>query len=207
MKLIRRPWIWLLRVRHRKGYGVHSPATFAFLRGVVYERGSYYAYAQLNALHPWWVRWFRLYPLTCRRLLFRLANYVHPARIVLVGDCSTEAAYMAAAVPSAKLERLRKLEQLGRLEHLAPLSPRSPQAAPADLLFLSHSALGSLPAVPIAFPTTLLIVEGIHHDAVAHAAWQRLRDDDRVAHSFDLYTYGLLFIGPPRSPRHYIINF
>lgn len=195
MKLIRRPWIWLLRVRHRKGYGVHSPLTFAFLRGVVYESGAYYAYAQLNALHPWWVRWFQLYPLTCRRLLFRLANYAHPARITLVGDCPTEAAYMSAAVPSAKLEQLESIEST------------SPRTAPADLMFLSHPSLASLPTTPIELPTTLLILEGIHHDAVGHAAWQRLRNDDRIAHSFDLYTYGLLFIGPPRSPRHYIINF
>ena len=192
MKLIRRPWIWLLRVRHRKGYGVHSPATFAFLRGVVYEQSAYYAYTQLNALHPWWVRCLRLYPLTCRRLLFRLANYVHPARITLVGDCSTEAAYIAAAVPSARLTSVPAFDT----------SADSP-----DLLFLSHAALCCLPATSHAFPTTLLIAEGIHHDAVANTSWQRLRDDNRVAHSFDLYTYGLLFIGPPRSPRHYTINF
>lgn len=192
MKLIRRPWIWLLRVRHRKGYGVHSPITFAFLRGVVYEQDAYYAYAQLNALHPWWVRWFRLYPLTCRRLLFRLANYAHPARITLVGDCPTEAAYLSAAVPSAKLEQL---------------SSTSPLSVATDLLFLSHHSLANMATAPIELPTTLLIVEGIHHDAVGRAVWQRLRNDDRVAHSFDLFTYGLLFIGPPRSPRHYIINF
>lgn len=192
MKLIRRPWIWLLRVRHRKGYGVHSPITFAFLRGVVYEQDAYYAYAQLNALHPWWVRWFRLYPLTCRRLLFRLANYIHPARITLVGDCPTEAAYLSAAVPSAKLEQL---------------SSTSPLSVATDLLFLSHHSLANMATAPIELPTTLLIVEGIHHDAVGRAVWQRLRNDDRVAHSFDLFTYGLLFIGPPRSPRHFIINF
>ena len=102
MRLIRRPWVWFYRFRKRRGYGVHSPFAYSFLTSVVYERTAYYAYHDLNRLHPWWVRRGGLYPLTCRRLLFRLANYVHPQRICIMGDRPVERAYLTAAVPRAK---------------------------------------------------------------------------------------------------------
>ena len=34
---------WLRRFRKRRGYGIHSPAAFQFVTGVVYEKGEYYA--------------------------------------------------------------------------------------------------------------------------------------------------------------------
>ena len=39
---------WLLRFRHRCGYGIHSPFAFGFVTGVIYESGQYYAYAPLH---------------------------------------------------------------------------------------------------------------------------------------------------------------
>ena len=101
MRLIRRPWIWLLRFRKRKGYGVHSPFAFSFIRGVVLEGGAYYAYAPLSLLHPWWVRWGRLYPMTCRRLLFRLANFAEPRTVRLLTEDEVAKRYVRAAVPRA----------------------------------------------------------------------------------------------------------
>ena len=45
--LWRHPVVWLRRFRHRCGYGVHSPFAFQLIRGVVYERGEFYAYRPL----------------------------------------------------------------------------------------------------------------------------------------------------------------
>lgn len=46
-----RPLRWLLRFRHRRGYGIHSPFAFSFVTGVVYEQGTYYAYPELKAMY------------------------------------------------------------------------------------------------------------------------------------------------------------
>ena len=105
MRLIRRPWIWLSRFRQRKGYGVHSPFAYSFIRGVVLETSAYYAYADLAPLHPWWVRWFRLYPMECRRLLFRLANFAEPRTVVLRTEDEVAKKYIRAAVPRAEVRR------------------------------------------------------------------------------------------------------
>ena len=105
MRLFRRPWIWLSRFRQRKGYGVHSPFAYSFIRGVVLEPSAYYAYAELSHLHPWWVRWFRLYPMQCRRLLFRLANFAEPRTVELRTADEVAAKYIRAAVPRAEVRR------------------------------------------------------------------------------------------------------
>lgn len=183
MRLVRRPWIWLARFRKRRGYGVHSPFAYAFLRGVVFERTPYYAYARLAGLHPWWVRWSRSYPMSCRRLLFRLANYVHPRTIAVIGDRPIEQAYLQAAVPSAQL---------------------TPQQG--DFIFVANEALPhfTLPAMP---PSGMVVIEGIHRDASSLAAWRRMKDDPQTGVTFDLYDYGLLFFNHNIHKQHYKVNF
>lgn len=47
--LLKRPFIWLARFRHRCGYGVHSPFAFDLITNVIYERTPYYAYSSLEA--------------------------------------------------------------------------------------------------------------------------------------------------------------
>lgn len=46
-KTIKRGWVWLKRIRHRKGYGVHSPFAFDFITRVIYGKLSK---AERNAL-------------------------------------------------------------------------------------------------------------------------------------------------------------
>ena len=188
-QLVRRPWVWLLRVRHRKGYGVHSPSAYAFLRGVVYESSTYYAYAELDRLHPWWQRWLHLYPVRCRRLLFRLANFVHPGTILILGERPIEEAYMRAAVP------------LATIVHDAP-------PAHGELWFVARESLSVLPTpLPPMTEDGMLIVEGIHADAAALDRWRAIQQDPQTVITYDLYTYGLVFFDSTKHPQHYIVNF
>lgn len=79
MRLLGNPLIWALRVRHRRGYGVHSPFAFHFITDVIYEEAPYYRYAELDkALKPWQ----RLRRRKGLHLLFRLANWRQPDCIV-----------------------------------------------------------------------------------------------------------------------------
>ena len=76
--LIRNPFIWLRRFRHRCGYGIHSPFAFSLVTQVLYCPGRYYADDRLypmkdRMLHP------RL--TAVRRLMFRLANHWQPTVI------------------------------------------------------------------------------------------------------------------------------
>ena len=185
MKLIRRPWIWAVRFRHRRGYGVHSPFAFAFIKGVLFEQTAYYAYAPLALLHPWWVRWGRLYPMQCRRLLFRLANYVHPTTLNIIGCGATETTYITTAVPNA-----RQVD------------------GAADFVFIGNTHLETaqalLPQMP---PDGMMVLEGIHRNAITRQQWKSIQRSAHTGITFDLYDYGIAFFNHHLYKQHYIINF
>ncbi len=72
---------WLsfpLRYRSSRGFGIHSPFAFRFVREVLMERLPYYAFGDLN--HPW------------LRLIFRLVCYFRPADVLILGSEAEEVA-------------------------------------------------------------------------------------------------------------------
>ena len=186
MRLVRRPWIWIARFRHRRGYGVHSPFAYNFLRGVIFERSPYYAYEHLACLHPWWVRWPQAYPMSCRRLLFRLVNFTHPHTMTLLGNRPVERAYLEAAVPSAQWVQ--------------------PAEGAADFIFVAHEELPHL-VLPHMPSSGMVVAEGIHHDKVALAAWHNLQADPQTGVTFDLYDYGIALFDHSVHKQHYKVNF
>lgn len=80
--LLKRPFIWLARFRHRCGYGVHSPFAFDLITNVIYERTPYYAYSSLEAeqkkISANSGRKWKHESKKVNRLLFRLVNYIQP---------------------------------------------------------------------------------------------------------------------------------
>lgn len=186
MNFIRRSWVWLSRFRHRRGYGVHSPAAYAFITDVVYERTAYYAYADLLRLHPWWERWVCRYPVRCCRMLFRLANYAEPSTMTILGDRPIEAAYWRAAVPSAQWK----------------------DDGVAALTLVTQERLTEAPTLLTAMPEKgVLVCEHIHANADSRACWQALKNHPRATLTFDLYVYGIVLLDRPLTPAHYIVNF
>ena len=201
MRLIRRPWIWLSRFRQRKGYGVHSPFAYSFIRGVVLESSAYYAYADLAQLHPWWVRWFRLYPMECRRLLFRLANFSEPRTVVLRTEDEVAKKYIRAAVPRAEV-----LRKEGGLAAVPEGSPEGREAA--DFVLVGKERLEEAAAVAARMPERgMLVCEGIHESRRAKEIWRTIREAPHTGVTFDLYTYGVAFFNPKLHKQHYKVNF
>lgn len=212
MRLFRRPWIWLSRFRQRKGYGVHSPFAYSFIRGVVLESSAYYAYADLAPLHPWWVRWFHLYPMQCRRLLFRLANFAEPRTVELRTADEVAAKYIRAAVPRAEVRRkegamsgeVRRKE--GGLAAVPEGSPEGREAA--DFVLVGKERLEEAAAVAARMPERgMLVCEGIHESRRAKEIWRTIREAPHTGVTFDLYTYGVAFFNPKLHKQHYKVNF
>lgn len=212
MRLFRRPWIWLSRFRQRKGYGVHSPFAYSFIRGVVLESSAYYSYADLAPLHPWWVRWFRLYPMQCRRLLFRLANFAEPRTVELRTADEVAAKYIQAAVPRAEVRHKEGdipgevLRKEGGLAAVPEGSPEGREAA--DFVLVGKERLEEAAAVAARMPERgMLVCEGIHESRRAKEIWRTIREAPHTGVTFDLYTYGVAFFNPKLHKQHYKVNF
>ena len=209
MRLIRKPWIWLSRFRKRKGYGVHSPSAYSFIRGVVLETTPYYAYEELSRLHPWWVRWGGLYPLQCRRLLFRLANFAEPKAVVLLTEDEVARQYVAAAVPGAEVVSAGTLGPKGRFTLEEPQSANAEgEAQSANFVLIGKEHLGEAMRLSAGMPEAgMLVCEGIHESREAKEVWRAIQDDEHTGVTFDLYTYGVAFYNRKLHKQHYKVNF
>lgn len=176
------------------------------------ESSAYYAYADLAHLHPWWVRWFRLYPMQCRRLLFRLANFAEPRTVELRTADEVAKKYIRAAVPRAEVRRkegamsgeVRCKE--GGLAAVPEGSPEGREAA--DFVLVGKERLEEAAAVAARMPERgMLVCEGIHESARAKEIWRTIREAPHTGVTFDLYTYGVAFFNPKLHKQHYKVNF
>lgn len=183
MSLFLNPLVWLWRVRHRCGYGVHSPFAFDFLTQVVYNRSAYYAYQELDLLHPTLIGLLGLRPRKIARLLFRLANYQHPKTAVFIADNAVNYAYMRAAVPSVKW-----LDEYGEISLVDFVYTDKPVER-----ILDGMAEGSM-----------LVVGDLQHNK---SFWLQLQADKRVTLTFDLYDVGVVFVRFPLNKQDYVVNF
>lgn len=77
------------RMRHRRGFGIHSPFAFGFVTTVLGERkAAYYQYGHIAAL-----RGSVPSPRLSRRrclMLFRVVNFFQPASVFVLGELSGE---------------------------------------------------------------------------------------------------------------------
>ena len=178
---------WVLRFRHRCGYGIHSPFAFTFVCDVIYERSAYYAYSRLEKAYD--RRSSRRLRRKDCRLLFRLANYVHPKVCSLCGVKAegTWFEYLSAGSVSTDYR-----------ETLCPADlvvGDEDWAVHADKLLAAVNERG------------VLLVPGIDQSAERRQAWHDLLTQPKAQVTFDLGDFGILFYRPDLQREHYIINY
>lgn len=194
ISLLRRVAIWLLRFRHRCGYGIHSPFAFAFVTGVIYEHEAYYAYEHLaevakgSALREKDVR-----------LLFRVANFSEAHTALIVGKEVREAlAALRAARPRCAVVE-------------APTANSLPSdGASYDFIYVDETAdvarwANLLPQ--LASPCAVVVWRGIRQGGRELSAWRALQANGRVRVTFDLYDFGIACFESRLNKEDFIINY
>lgn len=133
------------RLRHGKGFGVHSPFAYMFIREVLRlpDKYAYYSYHELEYWHEVAVdeKLGEPLPLKYLKMIFRIGNYFRSSRILLLGEYDTLLAVAAASVsPDTKV---CVWDAAGKIK-LDPLKNRSERfrqiRGDVDL----HTALSSL---------------------------------------------------------------
>ena len=192
--LPRRVLNWLHRFRKRCGYGIHSPYAFAFVTGVVYEKGNYYAYEQLA----------RELSASCWRekdirLLFRVANFSEARSALLVGACLPEVvAAFRAARPQSKVVETDDAD-------LVAFKDEKFDFCYVSSTQLSEQIACQLPS--LATPCAVMVLQGIHLSRKTKAAWQVLQSNRRVRVTFDLYDFGIACFEPRLNKENFTINY
>lgn len=205
-QILKRPFIWLIRFRHRCGYGVHSPFAFNLITQVIYESTPYYKYDDLAAeqkkLSMQKDTHWKYEPKKVKRLLFRLVNYTQPDTIVDAGRLAASSLYLRAGKESADYTSASQLAELF-LE----------AGVPVDFLYLHDyrrpEFVEDVFRICSARTTakSIFVIEGIRYTKQMKTLWRRMQQDERVGITFDLYDLGILFFDKTKIKQDYIVNF
>ena len=206
---------WVVRFRHRRGYGIHSPFAFGLVTGVVYERGRYYAYDALSEIykaapHRYGLRWK-----DCQ-LLFRLANFQHPATCLLLGfkADSLPADMVRAACPHCHV-RLGNQTLSNSNNPSADLTngsrtfPGSDDNTPLADLIITADGWESTPSAQLLSALReggMLIVQHTG-SRCQRQAWQALTEQPQAQVCFDLHDFGIVCFRPELQRQQYVINY
>lgn len=191
---IKHIWIWLCRIPHRKGYGIHSPFAFNLVTGVIYERGAYYAYDQLKREYP---TVQDEYPTKDLQLLLRLCNDARPRRgVVVASECDAVVAYMKAGCRECEFTHWDDAKQMN-LEKV-------------DWLYVGREAdvqkvLGLM--VDKMAESAVIVVRDIYQSDQVKQAWDKMKRSERVRVTFDLYDFGLAYFEQRLNKEDYVISY
>lgn len=196
---------YLLRYRKTKGYGVHSPHAYGFLREVILQHGRYYAYAPLRRQYLSLDPEEKKQSLSLKecKLLFRLANDLQAEEAYLL-HCSTgiEEGYLRAA-----RSHIRIHTQIPRQAETNQPAPRLfvVQGRTPDDDGLNETITRIL---PLLHSTDCLLVSRLQQSARRRKYWRQWAAHPAVGIAFDLYTAGIL-LGKDGEYRrtHIRINF
>lgn len=215
---------WIRRKRNSWGYGVQSPSDFYFVRHVLREQSPYYAYATLKETTVTYGDLLPHYTDAVNRLLFRLANHVHPDTIIEVG-AGTSTLAMSMACTSARCIAITPSEE--RASTMRELVANNPnieikngdEMGLFSLLPKKYESIGLLhiahtphyrevveAALPYTTDSTLFIIEGITDNRQKHEWWKSLQESPQTGISYDLGDIGLLFFDRTRHKGTYWIN-
>ncbi len=166
------------------------------------------------------------------RLLFRLANYYQPLRIIELGtSLGISTLYLAKAKPSAHLitiegapavaqraqqtfrqENLSNIEvKVGRFKEVLPNVLE--QITSIDLLFIdgNHRRKATQKYFELCLPylhnNSLLILDDIHHSHEMEQAWEFIRSHARSRVTINLFQLGLVFFRQEQAPQNFTIRF
>lgn len=122
------------RLGRRRGFGIHSPFGYRFVRTVLAQPNGYYAYASLGGRQR-----RRL------RLLYRLVLFFKPGRIDVSGEvCGEHLRAMEMAVAHCGTEATGELAAIGA------------NATPADI---DRAVVAGIPVVFTSLPSTRALME------------------------------------------------
>lgn len=193
IKRLSRCWHWLLRFRHRCGYGIHSPFAFGFVTGVIYERAVYYAYAELA--HSYACAQQPPLRLKDYKLLFRLANFQRPDRCLVYG----------ASASDLMLHFLKAGSR--HTEYINVKGGEMVDDFTVDMAVVTHFNLSAARFLLHQLkPGGLLVIIGIDTPK-SRAQWQKLIEYEPARVSFDLRDFGFIFYRPDLQREHYLINY
>lgn len=211
------------KLKHRKGYGVHSPFAYAVITEVIEERLPYYAYQRMR----------RIYvnnspiPFKVATLLFRLANRFRAHRILEIGcdtgysilpmlmvDKRNEVTTVAGTHQRQETEQHLSLfkSTIGRIDYIESIDILADDYV-ADMIVVNGAPAGMDPEPFVEWLKShlqergILFVRGIQPGHQLESFWDEVCECDQIEVTMDLYDFGLAIRQPRFYKQHYVVSF
>lgn len=223
------------KLKHRKGYGVHSPFAYAIITEVIEEKLPYYAYRRMQRSYD------KQSPVSFKVacLLLRLANRFKCRKVaeiccdggysilpLLLTDSRLKVYTQGSSITQTRIETLISwLPQRQANVSVLPTFDEVAAQGSYDLILVNDN-----PFLPnIDRPTTeqqmsaanqllewilahsqedtLVFVKGIQPKHREELFWDLLCDRDDISITMDLYDYGLAILKPRFFKQHYVVAF
>lgn len=211
------------KLKHRKGFGVHSPFAFAIITEVIEEKNPYYAYSAINRVYT------NSSPISFKvaSLMLRLANRFK-ARKILEIKCDGGYTALPLVLVDSRNEILSLADNFSAKAasmRLGAFGQRAKQVTyinsldavaddyKADMIILNEKPEGIDIAAFRSWLTshmhenTAIFVKGVRPKQKLEELWDMLCDDDNIEITMDLYDYGLAIKRPRFFKQHYIVSF
>ena len=211
------------KIKHRKGFGVHSPFAYSIITEVIEEKLPYYAYSFMKRVYTSDAP--ISFKVAC--LMHRLANRFKSRHILeiccdggytafplVMVDSRNEILSLADNfVAKASSIRLSALEE--RAKQVAYIDSLQTVAEDykADMIVISELPAGMDSTVLYQWltlhihPETIVMVKGVRPKQHLEELWDMFCDDDNIEITMDLYDYGLAIRRPRFFKQHYIVSF
>jgi predicted O-methyltransferase YrrM len=167
------------------------------------------------------------------KLLFKIANYYQPKTMVELGtSAGLSAAYLASALPNSRLITIEGSPAIAEIarKNLFALGLSNIELLTGNFDGILPKVLENHPIIDLAFidgnhrkqPTlnyfnsliqhisdfSVLIFDDIHWSRDMEAAWQEIKNDERVMLTVDLFFLGIVFFKSDfNTKQHFIIRF
>ncbi len=242
------------KLRHGHGHGVHSPFVFALITKVIEEKSGYYSYREIERLRRQFLgrtepvtipsrrkktgiytlplgRLFSREAISVRKgtLLFRLANFCKPSRILQIGgSIDLSPVYLtayASAVRCVVMENRPAYVPLARemcgegnvagclSVHEGDYGTELPQVLAVlgspDLVFFNTIHEQSDPVclfrecIRLANEQTVFVFNEIQTNTTMRACWNEVCASPAVTVAIDLYSLGIAFVNSKLHKRTY----
>ena len=197
-------WRWLRRCGCSRGFGVQSPSAYSFIRYVIHEKDSYYAYQELQER----LSWFDKRGHQIGRLLLRLANFWQP-EICIVNEHRFDE-YLHAGCRKAKRVEMEhpilKDDQLLNDNQFQKETRGMKRMMVIDLEKMGMEEVRTQ-VLPLCDDQTMLVLLGNLYREKQGEEWHQLQESDYCGITYDLYSLGIIFFDKKKFKQHYRMNF
>lgn len=187
----------LRKIKHRKGFGVHSPFAFSIITEVIEEKLPYYAYRPMQGSYPK----SSVVPFKVVTLLYRLANRFSCRNIAILGD------EQYASMPLQIVDSRNYITRISDAQALTDVAD-----AKFDMIVVNLNPLADVSALSEwillhSSDDSVIFVKGILPRHTLESLWDDFCDHDEVPITMDLFDYGLAIRKPNFFKQHYVVSF